>query len=180
MNHKIKAQAFVLKKRQLLESDLQATLYSRELGKIVVIAKGARSFKSRRAPHLQTGNLINVILFEKHNTFYIQQTDLVSAFSQIRNPKNMSYLYQFLYAVEGLTPQNENDESIFFVIKDFILSLHVKNNSHNTVLVKSLTSLLSKLGYIDESSEYSDVFDIIEETLGRPLPKHAIINTYEK
>lgn len=179
MHQKIKTLAFVLKKRLLLQSDYQVTLYSLDLGKIIVIAKGARSFKSRRAPHLQTGNLVNVIINNRGNFSYLEQSDLISAFSTIRTSICMGFLYQFLYALEGLMPQNEKDEDIFYLLKEYVLSLHRSGNNHEDGLSKYLSRLLNKLGYLSEDDKDINIIMKVEEILGRPIPKHAIINTYE-
>ena len=179
MHQKIKTLAFVLKKRLLLQNDYQVTLYSLDLGKIIVIAKGARSFKSRRAPHLQTGNLVNVIINNRGNFTYLEQSDLISAFSTIRTSICMSFLYQFLFAIEGLMPQDEKDEAVFYLLKEYIISLHKSKNNYEENLLRYLCLLLKILGYLNEDDNNIDVILKVEEIIGRPIPKHAIINTYE-
>jgi DNA repair protein RecO (recombination protein O) len=179
MSEKINVRGFVLKKKNLINDDLLVVILSRELGKIAVMAKGARKAKSRRAPYLQTGNLINAIIYQKYDMYFLLQTDLVSAFSQIRDSLSMSYLYQFLFTIEGILPQNEKEEKIFNLLQNYIISLHKKEN-HEVYLKKFLTLLLSQLGYIDGSDKIDDIYKLAEEVVGRPLPKHAIISSYEK
>lgn len=91
----------------------------------------------------------------------------------------MGFLYQFLYAVEGLMPQNQADTTIYELLKKFILELHAQSNDIK-VVEKYLADLIFILGYVSEKDQISEVFRKVEEILGRPLPKHAIINSYEK
>jgi len=103
----LKTEAVVLKKRLLLNQDLLVVLFSESQGKIVVIAKGARKITSKRLPHLETANLINVILNKRKERLYLQESRLISGFSQLKaDEKKVTDLYQFFYVIERLLPEN--------------------------------------------------------------------------
>jgi DNA repair protein RecO (recombination protein O) len=121
-----KAEAIVLKKRQLLQQDFVITLFTKELGKIKVIAKGIKKLTSRRAPHLETGNLINVVLSQKSEPHYLQQTELTSAFSAIKDDTDkMNYAYVFFFILDRILPEGQAEESLFNMTKKFLIDLTI-------------------------------------------------------
>ena len=77
MKRIFKTEAFVLRKRALPNEDKIVTLFSEELGKIHVFAKGIKKLVSRRLPHVQTSNLIQTVLYRKNDNLYLQETSLI-------------------------------------------------------------------------------------------------------
>ncbi|PIP63744.1 hypothetical protein COW97_01050, partial [Candidatus Roizmanbacteria bacterium CG22_combo_CG10-13_8_21_14_all_34_12] len=55
----LKTEAVVLKKKDLLNKDVLISVFSQDLGRLTLFAKGIKKITSRRSPHLQTGNLVN-------------------------------------------------------------------------------------------------------------------------
>ena len=105
-----KIEGFLLKKKNLLENDYLVILFTKEFGKVAGIAKGAKSFNSRRSAHLQTGNLVKARVRQSHDILYIQSTDLVSAFSQVRTQEKMDVVYQFFYIIDKMLPESQKEE----------------------------------------------------------------------
>jgi len=172
---KIRTQAFVLKKRLLLGSDMQVTLFSKEYGKIVTIVKGGRAINSRRAPHLQTGNLIDIICSVSHEVYYLQSSSLVSLFSKIKESEILlGYVYTYLFIVEGLTPIGANEVYIFNNLLKFFIDLN-SSTSPDTVFKNKLIELLVYLGYVDELNIPLNLITFTEELLGKRVPRYAII-----
>ena len=104
----LKTDAFVLRKKELLRTDMLIYLFTKEIGKTTVIAKGSKSLVSRRGPHLQTGNLLKVMIHVKNDYRYLQQTELVSGFSSIKDdPRKTEYLYLFFFVIDRMLPDNQ-------------------------------------------------------------------------
>lgn len=170
MHTKYNTVAIVLKKKSLLHRDVFISLFTEDNGKLAIIAKGVKSMTSRRMPHLQTGNLIKVQLKEHHNTIYLQESKLISGFSKIReNHNKQRYLYQMLYLVEKLLPENQKEERIFALLQQYIIDL-----SENDFTVKNslkyFNMLLQHLGYSSEDKSYSDLRIMIEDIIHQKIP----------
>ena len=77
-----KTEAVVIHTIKLGEADKIATLFTKELGKIKAVAKGARRIKSRFGSSLEPFTHINTTLFEKgnYNLLRIRQADISSHF----------------------------------------------------------------------------------------------------
>jgi len=124
MKRNIKIEAIVLKKRALPNQDKIITLFTKELGKVSAFAKGIKKITSRRLPHVQTANLINCVLYKKDERFFLQETSLVSGFSQIKNnQEKMQVLYQLFFAVERLLPDHQPETTVYRLIMKFLIEL---------------------------------------------------------
>lgn len=171
-----KAEAIVLKKRQLLQQDFVITLFTKELGKIKVIAKGIKKLTSRRAPHLETGNLLNIILSQKSEPHYLQQTELISAFSGIKDHTDkMSYAYVYFFILDRILPEGQTEESLFNITKKFLIDLTKLEEISILFLQKYLQKMLMYLGYVHEERSFAELIHITEEIIHEKVPLHAII-----
>lgn len=113
-------QGFVLKKINYKESDEYITLFTRDLGKVRIIAKGIRNITSRRSSHIQTGNYISCILISKNNLYFLQETTLLSGFTLVKNKqKSINYMYQFYFILDRLLPELEVEKEVFLFDKVF-------------------------------------------------------------
>lgn len=70
MHERIKTKGIVLVRRNIGEADRLLSIFTEDLGKIKVVAKGSRRIKSKMAPHIEPLNIINLQLVEG-KTFYI-------------------------------------------------------------------------------------------------------------
>jgi DNA repair protein RecO (recombination protein O) len=175
MSHTQKVEGFVLKKKKLLDKDILVTIFTSELGKIVVVAKGARSITSRRAAHLQTGNLIRAQLSEIHDRMYVQSSELISGFMQLRTDKKFNALYLFLYILDKLLPEKVQEHSIYNLTKRFFISLSKDEEQPFQILQKSLQKTLEELGYIEGTKTLSELLETVENNIEEKLPKHVIM-----
>ncbi|MFQ5751938.1 MAG: DNA repair protein RecO [bacterium] len=81
-----KSEAIVLKSQRQGETSKILTIYTRAFGKIKVIAKGARSSKSRFGGSLEPPNYISILFYDKETRElqFLSQADIITTFSKIR------------------------------------------------------------------------------------------------
>lgn len=170
-----KLEGFILKRKILLDKDLFITIFTKEEGKLALVAKGARKFTSRRAAHLQSGNLITAQVSVSNDRMYLQSTDLISGFLQLRTEKYIDFIYMFLAVIDSLLPEGETETQIYTILKRFFVKLS-KGHEPQNVLHDSLQNTLVLLGYVDEKLSLSELISIVEETIGYKLPRHVIIS----
>ncbi len=85
MNRTKKYLGLVLRKKILKEKDILVYFFTRQKGKIPVLAKGASKITSRRLSHIDTGNLLFIQVSENRNFMYLKDTQLISGFSVLKN-----------------------------------------------------------------------------------------------
>ena len=170
MPHKFKTQGIVLKKRELLNLDNLITIFTKDLGKTVSVAKGIKKLNSRRAPHIQTGNLIEVILYSKRDRYYLQESNIISGFSYLKkDAKKISMVYYFFLIIDKLLPENEPEEEIYKTTLNFLIDLSKAKKVENVLVEKYLNIVLSKLGYIQNKKSLEELNSLIEDLLGEKV-----------
>ena len=118
----IKTSAIVLKSIKWKDTSKIITLYTRETGKISVVAKGVRKLKSSYGGVLESINLIEVIIYysSKRQVQILGAVSLENSFPQIKKDiERTSYAYAILELISILVPIGSAD-GIFF---DFIKTL---------------------------------------------------------
>ncbi len=174
MHQTLKVEGFVLKKKTLLERDIFVTLFTKELGKMAVMAKGVRTFTSRRSAHVQTGNLIKASISHTNDRYFLQSTDLVSGFMNIRTPQLTDYMYTLLAVIDRLLPEGDPEVQIYEIMKRYTVRLSQGENPAE-VLRTSLRKILVILGYADQEESLVELIEIAEENMGMKLPRRDIM-----
>lgn len=170
-----KTEAFVLKKKRLLNKDLLLTLFTSDFGKISIIAKGARKITSRRLPHIQTGNLLNIVLNKKMGKNYLQETSLISAFSKIKgNSAKLNYQYFLFFILDRLLPESEQELEIYNLVKKFLVELSNSRQFSENDMTDYLNLIMKKLGYTKEKQSLSKLLLLIEDLINEKTPLYVI------
>ena len=171
----LKTEAVILKKKSLLNKDYLVTIFSQEEGKIKTFAKGAKKITSRRISHLQTGNLIETIIYRKDDRYYLQETQLISGFSKIKDSQVKSqYLYYFIFILERLLAENQRDTSAYNLLKKFLIELSEDANFKELKLYKYINKLIQDLRYSKEDKSSHELRLFIEELINEKLPLFII------
>lgn len=172
MKRTLKTEAFVLRKRSLPNQDKIITLFTKESGKITTIAKGIKKITSRRLPHIQTANLINVILYKKNDRFYLQETALQSGFTTIKkHQRKLQLLYQLLFVVERMLPEYQPEPLVYTLVKKFLIELSDEVVDDTKLLTYYLNRLLFLLGYSKEDKSLDEARRTIQEIIHEKMPE---------
>jgi DNA repair protein RecO (recombination protein O) len=166
----LKIQAVVLKKKSLLNKDLLISLFTQELGKLTVFAKGAKKITSRRSPHLQTGNLLDVMVSQKNDNYYLQESSIISGFTELKNDQNkVKLLYSFLFVLDRILPEQQKETKIYNLTKNYMVDLSKKGNSEE-LLFDYLTRTMKLMGYLDKKIDRAELGSLIEEIINEKIP----------
>jgi DNA repair protein RecO (recombination protein O) len=101
--------AVVLRHSDYGEADRLLTLYTRQLGKIRVIAKGARKIASRKAGHIEPFTHVRMQLSRGRDMLILTQADTVDAYLPIRD--DLILTGQASYVMELLDRFTYEDET---------------------------------------------------------------------
>jgi len=166
----IKTKGIVLSSKVLPSDDVIYIILTEEKGKMRVYGKGVKKTSSKRRPHLQTGNMISLVLRRSHDTFYLQETALVSAFSQIKqSPTKLNWLYSLLFMIDRLVPEMEQEQKIYNALQKFMIDVSKENNGLEQ-FTKSANQVLRALGYTSEDLPLSDIKEMFTELTNQKLP----------
>lgn len=170
MIRSLKTEAIVLKKKDLLNKDVLISLFTQDLGRLTVFAKGAKKITSRRSPHLQTGNLISILASHKNDHYYLQESQLISGFSELKKDEvKVKQLYSFLFVLDRLLPEQQKEIKIYNLTKIFLINLS-KASKTEAIIVKYLTDIMIFLGYLDKKVSQTELKSLIEEIINEKIP----------
>lgn len=113
-----RAESIVLKHHDWGEADRILTVFTREHGKLRVIAKGVRKIRSRRAGHLEPFTHVAIQLAKSKDMPIVTQADTLESFSVLR--EDLDAIGSASYVVELLdkfTYQEGENVSIFSLLK---------------------------------------------------------------
>ncbi len=142
MKKEIKVEGLVLKKKRGKGKDLFVYIFTKEQGKILVVAKGVKKITSRRLSHLDTGNLIRAVVSEKDSFFYLKETHLISGFSIIKEDyfKTQTF-FKILKLLDKVLPEMQPESEVFNLTLRAISNL--ANNSFDfNAFEKKLSQIL--------------------------------------
>jgi DNA repair protein RecO (recombination protein O) len=112
--HSFRVEAVVLRHADWGEADRLLTLYTRERGKVRVLAKGARKIRSRKAGHLEPFTRVTLQLAKGHDLPIVTQADSLDAYLPLG--ENLIKTGYASYAVELLDRFTYEDESENYAI----------------------------------------------------------------
>jgi len=145
MPHYTTTTGLVINKKTIRDNDLLITLLTPELGKIVALAKGAKSIKSSRISSLQLGNTIKAHLFQNQNQYWISESQSLTSY--LRYPKSLTQhnlLFYFLEYINLLIAENQQIDGIYQISSNIIQAIE-KENVKN--YIKNEIDLVKLLGF---------------------------------
>jgi DNA repair protein RecO (recombination protein O) len=142
-----KANAIVLRRIPLGETDKILTLYTRELGKLSAIAKGARRTTSRLAGATEPLMLIRALLGEGMNLDVVSQTEIRESFPTLRGDFGLflraTYCCELL---DKLTEERHPDTRTFDLLLSTLFILQRAEQPDTAVHAYEL-QLMAEAGY---------------------------------
>jgi DNA repair protein RecO (recombination protein O) len=171
MMRSVKTQGLVLKKTSLLNKDIVFTIFTELEGKVRIIAKGVKKITSRRAPHIQTGNLIEIEVMQKGEVLYLQGTFLISAFSEIKSHQlKTQFLYTYFFILDRALPEHQQEPELFYLSKSFLVAMAQPKEFSLKEFTHHLNLLVSKAGYSQGEKSLSELVRTVEEVINEKVP----------
>lgn len=170
MGRSYKAEAVVLKRVNWGEADRLVTVFSRQQGKLKLLAKGIRRLSSRKKGHLELFNQVRLQIAKGKNLDLITEADTFNNFPRLRcNLNRVRIAYLLLELVDKLTAENQEHEEVYCLLRD-TLSLLDGATAANNLIADFETQLLTRLGFglpgrHDRASLESHILTIIEKPL---------------
>ncbi len=151
--------AIILKRKNTGESDRVITVFSKEKGKVRLLAKGVRSIRSRRASYLEPlGRSILMVRSYPGIDSISQAESYGKNLSTQESMHTIGAKYYIGEILEGLIPDNEPHPSIFDETVSLLGSLEGSSRevSHE-LLCRYTESLLGQLGFTSSNIHFSKV-----------------------
>jgi DNA repair protein RecO len=156
-------EGIVLKKINLLKDDKLTTIFSKNYGKIVLLAKGIRKIISRRLSHLETGNLIKFSFYKKDNFYYLRETEIIYGYSKIKKSgRKLNTAYLIFFILNKILPENQSEPFIYNLTLNLLKKLNNEENFSDKELKNYLNEVLRTGGFINRLEIKNLSFDPIK------------------
>ncbi|QQG41143.1 MAG: DNA repair protein RecO [Candidatus Woesebacteria bacterium] len=159
----------VLARRNFGEADRILVIFSRNFGRLSLLARGIRKPKSRKRGHLEVFSLINFQATTGRGLDYITEVEMIDDFKDIRTSLNkVSLAYYFAEIVGRITHDGETNVDLYNLILGYLNQLK-KTKKLKDLRMNFIYSLLTTLGFWPKGKTLTDADQILEETIERKV-----------
>ena len=163
----LKTQALIIKKRDLKDADRLVTLYTEELGKIVVKAKSVKKSSAKLKGHLELFILSDVMIAQGKSMDIVTNAEIRENHTRLRN--NLEALivaYYFSELIDKLIVGSEKDKQIWQLLVTSFSQLNHLNPVYANIVSNFENKLLKYLGYdLTQKNTDQSVTDFIQTNL---------------
>ncbi|MFA5125010.1 MAG: DNA repair protein RecO [Patescibacteria group bacterium] len=142
--------AYILRQAPRGDYDLAVTAYTKESGKITVVAKGAKKMTSKLRSHLEFFCLTRLMAAPGSGVFRLAGASIIQVFKAIcLEPSRAVYALAYLETVDLLTPSQSPDQELFCLLNNFFVQLDAASDGKQQRLAFNLSAydLLAHLGW---------------------------------
>jgi len=143
----LRVEGIVLHHSDFGEADRLLTIYTRELGKIRVVAKGARKPRSRKAGHIEPFSRAVLQLARGRDLFILTQAEAIETYALLK--EDLVLLGYASYIIELLTRftyEEEENQNLYRLVKNALSRLD-GGDDPNLVIHYYEIRLLDLVGY---------------------------------
>ncbi|MDA1329858.1 MAG: DNA repair protein RecO [Chloroflexi bacterium] len=146
----LRVQAIVLKHSDFGEADRLLTVYTRELGKLRAIAKGARKPRSRKGGHVEPFSDVSLQLAKGSSLYIVSQAEVKETHSILsENLVALSYASYVVELLDKFTYDEDVNPGLFRLLRDTLGRLASDADAQMVVRYYELR-LLDLLGFRPE------------------------------
>ncbi len=154
----IKTEAIILRIADLGEVDRFLTIYTKEFGKMQVVARGVKKVESKLRYHLEPLGYSNLIVIEGRNFRIVKDAILKDHFLTMREDlERIKMVYKIVDLVDELIVGEEKDEDIWNLLLKIFEHINAGRATSN-IVQNFQDNLLRLLGYDPE--HIKDLADI--------------------
>ena len=143
-----KIEGIVIKRINFSETDKILTIFSRQKGKMVCLAKGIRKVSSKRAPSVELFNCIKAYVAKGRGMDILAETELVQSFSSLqRQLPAISSAYYLAEIIDRLTAEKQKHLFIYDLLLQSLEKIDKKGNLQKEEHIDFQKILLTNLGF---------------------------------
>jgi len=141
----------VLKRTNINEADRILTIFTREMGKVKAIAKGARKIKSRLAGSIEPFLLTNFMLYPGKTFWLVTGAEVVKNFENVQTDvKKTANAFYVGEIIDKTLEEDEPHKEIFELFTNYLEYLNTNDDSFMPVYT---AKILERLGFKPEVYE---------------------------
>ncbi len=167
--HTFSSEGMILGRKNYGEADRMLSIYSKNMGRISMIAKGVRKPKSRKRGHIEIFSYIKYQVVTAKGMFIMTEAEVIDDFASIRlSLKKISLAYYFIEVLAKITHEGQANDDLFYLLLNFFKELKSTHNLKN-LRIKFIHELLVLLGFWPAGKELNDPDGVLEEVIEKQI-----------
>lgn len=151
MSRMFKAEAVVLRRRDLKERDKLLTLYTKEQGKLTIRAIGAKKIESKLGGHVEPFMCTEVCVVSSKTIDILAGAQVIHAYPNLRSSISGTHAAQYLMeVVDQLTPDGQNEPSVYELLTHGLDILNQQSKVNFLTVQAIVLKILGHLGFEPE------------------------------
>lgn len=148
----LKDTGFVIRRINLGEADRFITIFTKNNGKMEVLAKGVRKITSKRSSHIELLNLVRFNAIKSSKNFILTEIELIDSFqSRKTDLKQCEIAFFVCELIDSLCPQGLISGELFLQVYKFLKA----GAYDDSALLEFETKILSILGFWNVEKKFS-------------------------
>ncbi len=144
----VKTEGIVLKNMKYKESDGILTIFARKLGKVSVMARGARSSKSKYLAGAQPLCYSDFVLYKGKSMYTLNDVDTIHNHYRLREDlDSLSVASFFVELVDAVTIEGQSNNRLFSLFIESLGALENKTGVSDLIVLRFLLQFLKFSGY---------------------------------
>jgi len=127
-----KAEGIVLKRVNFGEKDKLITIFTKNFGKLTVLAKGIRAIYSKKASHLELFNHVSFYAACGRNLDIVTEAYTLETFPNLRRQlEKVAYTYNIVEVLDRLCAEHQEHNNVYILLLETLRN--IDNNSDSNI-----------------------------------------------
>lgn len=162
-------EGIILARRQYSEADRILSVFTKDYGRLVFIAKGVRKPASRKRGHIEIFTYLKLHASRGKGIEILTEAEIIDNFTDIRkNLRKVALAYYFMEVVGRTTKEGAASIQLFYLILHY-LRLLTKENKLKHLRKEFVGDILTTLGYWPAGKPLLNPDELLAEVTERQL-----------
>lgn len=163
------SEGFILGRRNFGEADRIITIFTKDFGKISLMAKGVRKLTSRKRGGIEIFNKIKFSGVKGKSLDILTEVSVLESYDITRSDlRRVSVGYYFCELIGKTTRDNEKHEELFNILNEYFKKLEVSGNLKELRL-NFIKDMLVELGFWPSGKKIDNPDMVLESIIERKL-----------
>lgn len=167
--HTYTSEGIVLSRKNYGEADRILIVFSKNYGKLSLLAKGIRKIKSKKRGHLEIFSRIKFSAVNGSGMDIMTEAVTLNDFAGVRvNLNKISLAYYFCEVVNKITHEDGNPSKTYLLLSNSLEKLETETELKKLRL-EFIYKILTEMGYWPESEKIVDADIVLDDVLERKI-----------
>lgn len=178
MKYSIQDRGIILQQIRFGESDKFIRIFTQNHGLIQLVAKGVRSLKSKKNPHIDSFNLVSFQTGRSDDSnHYLEQADTINSFINIKKDlKKIRSLFYLTEILNQVLADNQTELLLYSKFEELLNTLNSTDGYQSQPIINFQLVLIESLGF-DPPQKFSpqSLVDYFEGIIDKKIQSKKII-----